>query len=944
VIAGAAPWLSSDAAHDAIFVPAIMSAGLLFSIMSLLRDAAHDRRRRHRARRVRIAAAVLAEQVESGAETGATLARMARRPRAYLLTAATCIAVAVYVAVGATANYGADRGYVHHIAWLLGVSAITVTLLLWLGVGAGLLSTGPRRTPPWVSELLVSTPLGAPSGTEDERSQRRFVLGWVALLAAGSLGVIALGVGAASRSFQAADERALETVAGWAWLAQLEGADLLGRTEVAMAAALVVGVATLRCVPFAVAYVIAVLSSLTATTTLRVLVERQRPPGTGLSGAFDSFPSGHVVQAVLIAGLVPLAVRTLTGRRTLAAATAVLLASAAVLTGLERVHHGLHWPTDVLGGLALGATAVLVVRWSLETPSWHRRCHDCPWSPGPGPVHTVVHLPEWVRDHLRSLSRLVALTAVATFTTLALTVGIPRDPGGERVDETVELYGTLAALALLGASVLLSLRWPIVGAIGLAGGGLVLGALSSVAYHPAVSLVVAASFGLPAAGLWLGWQHGRTRRAVTVLAAVCALSAIGVYATAATVHDRFYGPTHPVSATPALPVGSVEWMWAGALRSDGFEVVARVGRGHETVALEVTADGAGEPVRTHPVPVPASRIVRLAVDHLEPATEHRYAVVADGVRDESRGAGRLRTAPAGPGDLRFAVGACARTGSDGSVFDAIREARPDLFLLTGDAHYGNPAVGDVDLFRRLIARVLESAPQAAMYREVPVAYVWDDHDYGPNDADSSSPTRDAAWQAYRELVPNVAGPTGPINQAFTLGRVRIVMTDTRSARTPATMLGAEQLAWLLDELRTASRAHALVVWVSSVPWIAPDDPTRDDWGGYAAERATILEAIHEASIENLIMLAGDAHMVALDDGTNSGGFPVLHAAALDRPGNVKGGPYSDGAFPGSGQFGLVDVRDDGGDAVEVTLSGRTWAGDVLVSRTFRFAVPADARP
>jgi len=78
--------------------------------------------------------------------------------------------------------------------------------------------------------------------------------------------------------------------------------------------------------------------------------------------------------------------------------------------------------------------------------------------------------------------------------------------------------------------------------------------------------------------------------------------------------------------------------------------------------------------------------------------------------------------------------------------------------------------------------------------------------------------------------------------------------------------------------------------------------------------------------------------VAIDDGTNtdfsstaSGGFPLLHAAALDRPGSIKGGPYSEGAFPGPGQYGVLEVADNGGAVISITLSGRTWDGDTLVS-------------
>ena len=87
-------------------------------------------------------------------------------------------------------------------------------------------------------------------------------------------------------------------------------------------------------------------------------------------------------------------------------------------------------------------------------------------------------------------------------------------------------------------------------------------------------------------------------------------------------------------------------------------------------------------------------------------------------------------------------------------------------------------------------------------------------------------------------------------------------------------------------------------------------------------------------------------MVAIDDGTNTdysalgnASFPLLHAAALDRPGSAKGGPYSEGAFPGGGQFGLIEVVDNGGNSVTVHLSGIDWRGEVLVHYSFEVVVP-----
>jgi phosphodiesterase/alkaline phosphatase D-like protein len=115
----------------------------------------------------------------------------------------------------------------------------------------------------------------------------------------------------------------------------------------------------------------------------------------------------------------------------------------------------------------------------------------------------------------------------------------------------------------------------------------------------------------------------------------------------------------------------------------------------------------------------------------------------------------------------------------------------------------------------------------------------------------------------------------------------------------------------------------------------------DHWGGYATERARIADLISAIEIQGLLMVAGDAHMLAIDDGSNTQfsavgetSFPLLHAAALDRPGSVKGGPYSEGVFPGGGQFATIEIRDTGSDEIAVTLTGLDWTGATLVEYTF----------
>src|SRR5688572_12305105 len=77
------PWADFDVVDRFnVFVPAVMSAGLLISIGTLAHDAVHRYRRRGHDRRRRLAAQALAEHVRTGQPVRA-LAPGALRPRSF---------------------------------------------------------------------------------------------------------------------------------------------------------------------------------------------------------------------------------------------------------------------------------------------------------------------------------------------------------------------------------------------------------------------------------------------------------------------------------------------------------------------------------------------------------------------------------------------------------------------------------------------------------------------------------------------------------------------------------------------------------------------------------------------------------------------------------------------------------------------------------------------
>jgi membrane-associated phospholipid phosphatase len=121
--------------------------------------------------------------------------------------------------------------------------------------------------------------------------------------------------------------------------------------------------------PMSAVVVVATLAVATGVSTMtKVVVGAERPPsGVQLLREVDpSFPSGHVTGTLALLGIGAYIVGR--GRRLVirvALAFAVAVATAAV--ALTRLYLGVHWLTDISGGLLLGGAAVLAGSVALDT-------------------------------------------------------------------------------------------------------------------------------------------------------------------------------------------------------------------------------------------------------------------------------------------------------------------------------------------------------------------------------------------------------------------------------------------------------------------------------------------------------------------------------------------------------------------------------------------------
>jgi undecaprenyl-diphosphatase len=146
------------------------------------------------------------------------------------------------------------------------------------------------------------------------------------------------------------------------------------------------------CAPMAGLLIIATLARPAFEWLTKSGVGRMRPSEDALVGSGGpSFPSGHVLAAIALWGLVPPIVALVTNRRALWWAASVVSGVIILLVSASRVYMGMHWLSDVIGGLLFGAVFLLVIERIGDVTHRSHPCTDYSEAPdvdSPVPLRT----------------------------------------------------------------------------------------------------------------------------------------------------------------------------------------------------------------------------------------------------------------------------------------------------------------------------------------------------------------------------------------------------------------------------------------------------------------------------------------------------------------------------------------------------------------------------
>lgn len=394
---------------------------------------------------------------------------------------------------------------------------------------------------------------------------------------------------------------------------------------------------------------------------------------------------------------------------------------------------------------------------------------------------------------------------------------------------------------------------------------------------------------------------------------------------------------------------TVSGIWAGATSPSGFTVVAKTTATSARLGVSTSA-AMTSPTYFGPVSPGSLDIAKVAATGLSADTDYWYAIEEDSVLDTAN-VGTVHTFPTAgsQASYRVAVSSCAGPSSsihltevgisNSPAFDHIRDTDPLLFVHEGDMHYKNITANDVTLYREAFDAIWAASHQASLYKSCSLAYIPDDHDTGGNDTSgTTSASRPAGAQVYRERVPSYtipAGPDAPVYQSWEIGRVLFIFSDTRWARSAdsapdnssKTMLGATQKSWMAGIL-ASSTAEALV-WLNPTPWMGL---ATDTWAGFTTERAELRDLfVSTGWMDRMVIVNGDNHSNGMDTGGGNqiktgATCPVWMWGSIDSPSSGSSTQYDMGpTSPGTDRYGTIDVVDD--DGLTLSLIGTGYIGN-----------------
>eukprot|EP01039_Chlorochromonas_danica_P009867 gene9868-10913_t len=260
--------------------------------------------------------------------------------------------------------------------------------------------------------------------------------------------------------------------------------------------------------------------------------------------------------------------------------------------------------------------------------------------------------------------------------------------------------------------------------------------------------------------------------------------------------------------------------------------------------------------------------------------------------------------------VKIIFASCNRQNLPQDYWKIIEDEQADYFLWTGDAVYTKGSTIP-DLRQAYDLQLSHREYQSLVSHMKKVDGVWDDHDYGVNDAgadvsfrherqleflrflERSGNTEVSKMKDQDGIYHSLDVPLGDSSSA------KVVFLDTRTFRSPhyirslgeykfplsaifasairgaysvmgygreydGEILGEVQWKWLEETL--ANNKADLVILVSSIQMLT-SNPVFEGWGHFPKERLRLLNLLKKYNTDKILLVSGDVHLAELSSAT-----------------------------------------------------------------------------
>ncbi|MBD3675790.1 MAG: alkaline phosphatase family protein [Planctomycetaceae bacterium] len=285
---------------------------------------------------------------------------------------------------------------------------------------------------------------------------------------------------------------------------------------------------------------------------------------------------------------------------------------------------------------------------------------------------------------------------------------------------------------------------------------------------------------------------------------------------------------------------------------------------------------------------------------------------------------------------RIAFGSCAKEFKPQPILKQVVAQAPDLFVYLGDNIYADTK--DVQVLRDKYQQ-LDSKPEfQALRKNITVLSIWDDHDYGWNDAGKEYPKKNESREIFfdfwkvpeespRRQHPGIYG-----SHLFEQDgkRLQIILLDTRFFRDPLkrltkedknspwkndyepdpnpakTMLGEAQWKWLEKQFQTPADVRIVC---SSIQF-GHEYNGWESWTNLPAQQQKMFDLIKSTKANGVVFISGDVHWAEISKRQPEGFYPIydITASGLTEDWhNVEPNKYRIGEAYRDNHFGTIDI-------------------------------------